>query len=253
MSAALARREILRPCPEHGCRELTPDGPCSRHRKHRAAIKREREGSASQRGYDHDWQTARALVLASEPLCRLCFFAHGRLNIAAQVDHILPMAAGGERLDRANLQPLCRTDHENKNGAEWKAAQARQHQPRQWIHLICGQPRSGKSTLIEQRRKPSDLLIDYDYLMQAVTGLPLHQQPRDEQTSQAAHWLAYDALLAMLSRLTRLTDPGCDVWVATSMLDATRANRMADHLGAELVELDLVKSCVINAMGVGGE
>lgn len=237
---AVARRQTFRPCPEHGCSELTSQGPCRRHRKHRAAIKRQCDGNASERGYDHDWQTTRALVLASEPLCRLCYFAHGRLTIAAQVDHILPMAAGGERLERTNLQPLCLSDHKAKNGAEWKAVRARQHQQRQWIHLVCGPPRSGKSTLIEQRRKPGDLLIDYDYLMQAVTSLPLHQQPRDEQTAQAAHWLAYDALLAMLSRLTRLTDPGCDIWVATSMLDSTRAERMADHLGAELVELTTI-------------
>ena len=236
-TGSVSNRTTLRPCPHQPCAELTTSGPCARHRAHRAAVQREREGSAAARGYDRDWRVTRSLLLATEPLCRTCRFASGRLKVAAEVDHIIPLSAGGERLQRDNLQPLCLEDHQRKSAAEWAAARARERQLRQWIHLICGPPRSGKSTLIEQRRRPGDFLIDYDEIMRAVTGLPLHQHPHSEPAAQVAHWLAYDALLAMLSRLTRLQDPGCDVWVATAMLSSDRARQLGDHLGAEVVEL----------------
>lgn len=210
--SATAVRTTVRPCPQQGCRELTGTGPCQKHRHERAKQRYERDGSAAKRGYDHNWQRARALLLAREPLCRLCLFAHGELTVASQADHIVPIAAGGERLACDNMQPLCIDHHRRKSAAEWTADRTREHaHARCWIHLVCGPPRTGKSTLIASRRKPGDLLIDYDEIMRAVTGLALHEVPHPEAVAEAAHWLAYDALLAMLSRLTRLHDPGVDL------------------------------------------
>ncbi len=80
--------------------------------------------SATQRGYDRTWQRLAALVLAEEPLCRRCHEA-GRTQAAELVDHIVPLNEGGARLDRSNLQPLCRTCHAVKTAADTKAREVR--------------------------------------------------------------------------------------------------------------------------------
>jgi predicted kinase len=40
---------------------------------------------------------------------------------------------------------------------------------------VVGQAGSGKTTYVEQHKQPDDLVFDYDYVMQEITGLPLHQ------------------------------------------------------------------------------
>jgi 5-methylcytosine-specific restriction enzyme A len=73
--------------------------------------------TASERGYDADWQRLRLAVLDREPFCRICE-ADGRTEAAVLVDHIVPIEDGGERLDESNLQPLCRLCHGNKTAAD---------------------------------------------------------------------------------------------------------------------------------------
>ena len=51
------------------------------------------------------WRTLRKRVLAEEPLCRRCG------AVAVLVDHIIPIADGGAKWDRANLRPLCDPCH----------------------------------------------------------------------------------------------------------------------------------------------
>lgn len=73
--------------------------------------------TASSRGYDTTWQRLRLAVLADEPLCRRCR-AEGRVTGAEVVDHITPIVDGGDRLDRANLQPLCVPCHAIKTASD---------------------------------------------------------------------------------------------------------------------------------------
>ncbi|MFN9971948.1 MAG: HNH endonuclease, partial [Phycisphaerae bacterium] len=46
------------------------------------------------------------MVRREEPVCRICQAA-----VATEVDHIVPLRAGGPRLDRGNLQALCHQCH----------------------------------------------------------------------------------------------------------------------------------------------
>lgn len=66
-------------------------------------------------------QALRAQVLAEEPYCRACL-AEGKRVQATEVDHIVPLAAGG-REERANRQALCRPHHEAKSKLERAEAQ----------------------------------------------------------------------------------------------------------------------------------
>ena len=52
----------------------------------------------------------RAQKLAAAPLCVHCA-AEGRTVAATELDHIVPLAHGGELMDEANVQPLCESHH----------------------------------------------------------------------------------------------------------------------------------------------
>lgn len=71
--------------------------------------------SAAARGYDRAWRRVRLLVLAAEPLCRLCVEA-GRTTAATEVDHIERFHGLDDprRLDPENCQPICRECHARK-------------------------------------------------------------------------------------------------------------------------------------------
>jgi len=58
-------------------------------------------------------QAMRAQVLAEEPYCRACL-AQGKRVQATEVDHIVPLAAGGDN-SRGNQQGLCEPCHAAKS------------------------------------------------------------------------------------------------------------------------------------------
>jgi len=104
-------------CPEPGCPNLNP---CSEH--DRSFRRRDRETprpSAAAQGYDAAWRRLRKIHLHRHPLCVVCGApsSNGRSN---HVDHIIPVAAGGPRLDPDNLQTLCHTHHNQKTRDDQK-------------------------------------------------------------------------------------------------------------------------------------
>ncbi len=101
-------------CPAPGCHVLVSGkGRCA---KHRTDVNRAR-GSAASRGYGSRWRKVRAIALSREPLCRDC--AKRGLTVASEcVDHIVPMARGGEQYDLDNLQGLCVPCHSTKTATE---------------------------------------------------------------------------------------------------------------------------------------
>ena len=69
--------------------------------------------SSSARGYDHHWKALRIAQLRAEPLCAYCKKS-GRDTLATVVDHIVSFKTRPElRLDRTNLQSLCKVCHDN--------------------------------------------------------------------------------------------------------------------------------------------
>jgi 5-methylcytosine-specific restriction protein A len=108
----------LRACAQGRCPELVVSGYCANHggNSERAAGRKrfdDARGTAASRGYDAVWQRLRLVVLREEPVCRKCQRALSR-----EVDHIVPIAAGGERLERSNLQGLCKPCHSRKTATE---------------------------------------------------------------------------------------------------------------------------------------
>jgi 5-methylcytosine-specific restriction enzyme A len=63
------------------------------------------------------WKRTRAAQLSREPRCEECLKL-GLLIPATEVDHKIPVAAGGAPFDSANLQSLCKRCHSVKTRGE---------------------------------------------------------------------------------------------------------------------------------------
>ena len=91
-------------------RDIMPTSPKSHQPNriqlpiHRPIVTDDRP-SPSARGYDRTWQRLRRMVLHSNPLCAECG------QPAREVHHIKPISEGGERLEMANLMPVCPSCH----------------------------------------------------------------------------------------------------------------------------------------------
>lgn len=62
--------------------------------------------------YGHSHRQLRKYMLAQYPLCKECNKA------ATELDHIIPINAGGDRYDSDNLQTLCKQCHSKKTFKE---------------------------------------------------------------------------------------------------------------------------------------
>ncbi len=140
------------------------------------------------------WKKVRALVLAAEPLCRMC------KRPAQMVDHIVPILKDGCKLCRDNLQPLCRSCHGYKTKTENYI-----HRPR-WmpaplvpVTMVCGAPGSGKTSYCENHKSERDMIIDLDYIRDSIIGKGMYQWSSDERLDEAV--LQRNAILCSLAKM----------------------------------------------------
>jgi 5-methylcytosine-specific restriction protein A len=100
-----------RPCTHPGCGVLTDTGRCVEHQRkpwsRSVEVKRVR-GRAL--------QTRRQRWFSEYPLCVRCL-AVGRAAVAVELDHVIPLAAGGAD-DDSNFQGLCADCHQQKGNED---------------------------------------------------------------------------------------------------------------------------------------
>lgn len=61
------------------------------------------------------WQEARQVVMVRDGYrCRQC----GSIDVRHEIDHIVPLEAGGSALGLGNLQTLCKACHAEKTASE---------------------------------------------------------------------------------------------------------------------------------------
>lgn len=108
-----------RPCAVYPCPNLARvGGYCPEHaaarQRDRDRARASQQGTSSQRGYGSKWRIIRAQFLSKHPLCCDPDRRHvGRVEVATDVDHILPRARGGSNRWE-NLQALCHACHSAK-------------------------------------------------------------------------------------------------------------------------------------------
>jgi 5-methylcytosine-specific restriction enzyme A len=66
------------------------------------------------RGYDQDWENARALYLAAHPLCEDCIGRGYYDRASKEVHHKIALRRGGARLDPENFRALCKICHSKR-------------------------------------------------------------------------------------------------------------------------------------------
>ena len=71
------------------------------------------------RGYDATWERLSRMVRRERPVCEHCQVRPSRL-----VDHIVPLRAGGARLEIGNLQALCNRCHNRKTAGDTRKYRA---------------------------------------------------------------------------------------------------------------------------------
>ena len=108
-------------CSRPACHRIVPYGVryCDEHRKQKNRTDHQIYKSKETQAFykTSTWRHTRADVLAYEPFCRQCALV-GVKTIATEVDHIVPIAAGGDKWDRDNMQPLCTPCHSRKTASE---------------------------------------------------------------------------------------------------------------------------------------
>lgn len=107
-------RRAGHPCRYPGCPAIVHDVPyCEQHARERQVEYDAQRGSAASRGYGYRWRQLRMMVLAAQPLCADPYHIHPLPVLATDVDHVVPLDAGGtDELD--NLQALCHSCHSRK-------------------------------------------------------------------------------------------------------------------------------------------
>ena len=105
-----------RACRVSSCHGIVRSGVCGYCGRSSQVRSQDRRPPAARRGYDSRWRKIRAVVLASESLCRQCI-ERGSIKSADLVDHIIPLRGGGTH-GIANLQPLCRSCHAEKTASD---------------------------------------------------------------------------------------------------------------------------------------
>jgi 5-methylcytosine-specific restriction protein A len=104
----------LRECKHAGCHELTRDGLCQAHALQHQREKDARRDTPAERGYDDTWRKVRLMALKRDHyICQRC-----GVGGANEVDHIVPISRGGDRLRLDNLQTLCHRCHSKKTATE---------------------------------------------------------------------------------------------------------------------------------------
>lgn len=84
------------------------------------------------------------------------------------IDHIVPMSAGGPELDMSNLQTLCHKCHSSKTGKEM-GNRFQTTTCNTEIILVVGPPASGKSHYVRQHMTYGDCVVDIDELVRALS------------------------------------------------------------------------------------
>ena len=181
------------------------------------------------------WQRMRKRQLEKEPLCRMCKDM-GRTTVATVADHKIPWRTGKSEEERYelfhaedNLQSLCATCHSGfkrmqdniddeqmididgtmvSGGVAW-GVDKEEVKVMEKVTVVYGPPGSGKSTYVRKNMNRGDVVVDYDSLYAALSGMELHDKPANLQV------LIYKVRQAIYKEIEWNKDKLLHVWIIT--------------------------------------
>ncbi len=161
--------------------------------------------------YDHSWRKVRLTILERDGYrCRIK--GKNCKGEANDVDHIIPVDRGGERLDPMNLRAACNgcnvaRSNRSRHTDGWRRSSAK-------IVLVVGPVGAGKSTWVRERATVRDIVIDYDDIAKAFGP----ELPRGAPGGR--HGVANAARNAVLRQLRAGKVEANTVWLVSSNPDA---------------------------------
>lgn len=165
-------RKLCRLCRRSFLESDLNAGVCSKCKPQAKNLREEDRPSARKRGYDTRWDKASRGFRKKHPLCAECL-RQWRLSPSEVVDHVVPHRGDWAKFwDSANWQPLCERCHNQKTRRE---SNLDAHQR----YVVTGPPGAGKTTWVAQRRKPGDIVWDYDEVAKAMLRVDRHETPED--------------------------------------------------------------------------
>ena len=103
-------RKPKKPCAYPGCPNLTDGTYCDKHRKEARRQYDQYERAADvHKKYGRSWKRVRNSYIKEHPFCEECF-KDGKMVLAEEVHHILPVSRGGTN-EVSNLMALCQSCH----------------------------------------------------------------------------------------------------------------------------------------------
>ena len=193
-------------------------------------IARDNRAGSSSRGYDWNWHKTRNEYLSGNPYCERCMLIE-RLKPAYLVHH---KDRNPKNIDPENLESLCKECHKKEHTEEPK----RSTMIPQWLEksgipvvMICGPPGSGKTTYAKSLMGDRDTLIDLDYILMEISGLPLYHDQSVEYLNEAVR-----ERNKRLSRLKNRKHGNCYFIAGYPRYSDRR--KMAEMLGAETIILE---------------
>ena len=140
----------------------------------------------------HKLRERRQYWFSRHPLCVHCE-EMGKTTLAEELDHVVPLHKDGPD-DLSNVQGLCNACHQAKSAAEfsewWRDNPGQEIRPSpfpEWLKpaicaltIVFGPPGSGKTTYVQENKKPGDVVIDIDQIRSGLHGLPLYQDKPDD-------------------------------------------------------------------------
>lgn len=168
---------------------------------------------ARRRIYDTPaWRALRPAILERDNY--RCQIAGRRCKgTATEVDHIVPIVAGGAPYDHRNLRAVCKPCNVARVSAEraehgWQRSHTK-------ITLVWGPPGAGKSTYVAQHRRPDDLVVDFDTIAESLGSGTSHGH------SEALVEAAAVARNAILRKLRRGELSAEQAWIISANPKAT--------------------------------
>lgn len=171
---------------------------CTEHKalSWREQTRRSREVNSKEQEFYNSkpWVSLSRQLKAHEPRCRACMM-RGRITFGSISDHIIPLKLAWHlRLDPVNIQTLCHPCHNRKRTVEQRLYENKGLcQP---VTIVAGPPGAGKTTYVKENKKRGDVVIDFDYLLSALTFLPVHDKP--EHLIGLAHAVTQDAVARLV-------------------------------------------------------
>lgn len=170
------------------------------------------------------------------PLCAHCL-EEGVTTPTDEIDHVVPLALGGTDTDD-NVQGLCTPHHLLKSAQEDASHGGAANHP-DWLKpsaiplvIVSGPPCAGKTTYIQQRAAPGDVVIDLDGIMRRIN--PAYQHWAASLNAELLN-KAIRVRNAMLGSLARQTNGRA--WFIVSAPSRAERDWWRAKLGGEVLLL----------------